>query len=76
MVIAIVCFVVAFASSVVTADLGGPERDLHSSEEVVLLSITLFVMGFGIGPMVSTLHYLWTVGSNVEGWHAGICTVE
>lgn len=47
-----VCFVVAFASSVVTADIPGVMHDLHASEEVALLSITLFVVGFGVGPMM------------------------
>ncbi|KAH0606578.1 uncharacterized protein H6S33_003412 [Morchella sextelata] len=52
MIIALVCFMVAFASSVVTADIHGVMEDLNASEEVALLSITLFVVGFGIGPMV------------------------
>lgn len=52
MVVAVTCFVVAFCSSVVTADTLGPAKRFHVSEEVVLLSITLFVIGFGIGPMV------------------------
>lgn len=51
MLIAMVCFVVAFASAVVTADIRGVMTDLNTSEEVALLSITLFVVGFGIGPM-------------------------
>lgn len=51
MCIALVCFAVAFASAVVTADITDVARDLHASEEVTLLSITLFVVGFGIGPM-------------------------
>lgn len=52
MLIALVCFVVAFASSVITADVEGPAKDLGMSTEVSLLAITLFVIGFGIGPMV------------------------
>ncbi|KAK8066408.1 hypothetical protein PG997_013155 [Apiospora hydei] len=51
MVVAITCFVVAFASSVVTADIVGVADEFHVSEEVALLSITLFVVGFGVGPM-------------------------
>ena len=51
MIIAFVCFVVAFASSVITADIIGPAEDLGMSQEVSLLAITLFVVGFGIGPM-------------------------
>lgn len=52
MVVAITCFVVAFASSVVTADLVGVEESFGVSEEVALLTITLFVIGFGVGPVV------------------------
>lgn len=51
MVVALTCFVVAFASSVITADIEGMAREFHVSEEVGLLSITLFVVGFGVGPM-------------------------
>ncbi|CZT42612.1 uncharacterized protein RSE6_02541 [Rhynchosporium secalis] len=42
-------FFVALASSVVTADIIGVQKELNVSEEVALLSNTLFVMGFGIG---------------------------
>lgn len=49
MIVAVTCFVVAFASSVVTADLIGVEKEFHVSEEVALLSITVFVVGFGVG---------------------------
>ncbi len=52
MVVAATCFVVAFASSVVTADIGGVAEEFGVSEEVALLSITLFVVGFGVGPMI------------------------
>lgn len=52
MVVALTCFVVAFASSVITADIGGVVEDLHVSEEVALVSISVFVVGFGVGPMI------------------------
>ncbi|KAI0011045.1 MFS general substrate transporter [Xylariaceae sp. FL0662B] len=52
MVVAMTCFVVAFSSSVVTADIGGPAKEFGVSQEVALLSITLFVVGFGVGPMI------------------------
>lgn len=51
MVVAITCFVVAFASSVITADLIGVEETFGVSEEVALLTITVFVVGFGVGPV-------------------------
>ncbi|KAI2464874.1 MFS general substrate transporter [Annulohypoxylon bovei var. microspora] len=52
MVVAVTCFVVAFSSSVVTADIVGVADEFGVSDEVALLSITLFVVGFGIGPMI------------------------
>ncbi|KAK1595528.1 major facilitator superfamily transporter [Colletotrichum navitas] len=51
MVVAMTCFVVAFCSSVITADIAGVAEEFHISEEVALLSITVFVIGFGVGPM-------------------------
>lgn len=51
MCVAITCFVVAFNSAVITADLEGVSETFHVSEEVSLLTITLFVIGFGVGPM-------------------------
>lgn len=49
MVVAFTCFVVAFNSSVVTADITGVSKQFQASDEVVLLSVTLFVVGFGLG---------------------------
>lgn len=51
MIIAFTCFVVAFASSVITADIGAAATEFGASTEVTLLSVSLFVVGFGIGPM-------------------------
>jgi len=51
-VVATTCFVVAFCSGVVTADLEGVSRDLGVSDEIALLTITVFVLGFGFGPLV------------------------
>ena len=58
MTIASVCFVVAFASAIITADIGGPAEEFNVSTEVSLLAITLFVIGFGVGPMVFACVYL------------------
>ena len=49
MVVAFTCFVVAFNSSVVTADIASVSKQFRASDEVVLLSVTLFVLGFGLG---------------------------
>lgn len=43
---------VAFASSVVTGDFEDIRSDLHMSEVVVALSVSLMVIGFGVGPLV------------------------
>ncbi|KAH7369358.1 polyamine transporter 2 [Plectosphaerella cucumerina] len=51
LVVAATCFVVAFCSSVITADVQGVAEEFGVSEEVALLSISVFVVGFGIGPM-------------------------
>ncbi|KAF8247532.1 putative MFS multidrug transporter [Wilcoxina mikolae CBS 423.85] len=51
LVIAVMCFIVAFSSSVITAGIDGVQREFDVSRSVALLSITLFVIGFGIGPM-------------------------
>ncbi|KAI3335786.1 major facilitator superfamily domain-containing protein [Ustulina deusta] len=51
MVVATTCFVVAFASSIVTPDIEGVADEFGVSYEVALLSITLFVVGFGVGPL-------------------------
>ncbi|EKM51927.1 uncharacterized protein PHACADRAFT_212541 [Phanerochaete carnosa HHB-10118-sp] len=51
LMIASVCFVVAFNSAVITADIQGPAERFHVSNEVSLLAVTLFVIGFGVGPM-------------------------
>jgi hypothetical protein len=52
MVVAVTCFVVAFASSVITADIAGVAKEFHVSEEAALVSISVFVVGFGVGPMI------------------------
>ncbi|CAM1511773.1 Fc.00g092860.m01.CDS01 [Cosmosporella sp. VM-42] len=52
MVVAITCFVVAFASAVITADIAGVSKEFDVSEEVALVSISVFVVGFGVGPMI------------------------
>jgi multidrug resistance protein len=51
MVVAFTCFTVAFNSAVITANMEGPAEEFGVSEEVSLLAITMFVIGFGIGPM-------------------------
>ena len=51
-VVAFTCFVVAFCSGVVTSDLVGVAETFHVSNEVSFLTITVFVVGFGVGPLV------------------------
>ena len=60
MVVAFTCFVVAFASSVVTADLPGVMEDFGVSREVALVTVTVFVVGFGVGKsLLITLVINW-----------------
>lgn len=56
MCVAFTCFVVAFASGVITGGLAGPEKTFNVSEEVALLTITVFVVGFGVG-MYTSEHF-------------------
>lgn len=48
----VLCFNVAFASAIVTGDMDGPKEYFQVSEEVVILTVTLLVIGFGVGPLV------------------------
>lgn len=54
MVVAVTCFVVAFASSVITADIAGVEKQFNISEELALASVSIFVVGFGLGKFQSS----------------------
>ncbi|KAM0750746.1 MFS polyamine transporter [Meredithblackwellia eburnea MCA 4105] len=45
------CLAVALGSSIVTGDLQSPVKDLHTTQEIVNLTVALFVVGFGIGPL-------------------------
>lgn len=52
-VLGMVCFVVALGSAIVTGDLLKPAAYFGVSEEVIILaSVTVFVLGFGVGPLV------------------------
>jgi hypothetical protein len=45
------CLTVALGSAMPTGDLPGIAESLHVSDEVSYIQITLFVLGFGIGPL-------------------------
>ncbi|EGV64916.1 Synaptic vesicle transporter SVOP [Yamadazyma tenuis] len=48
-----VCFVVALGSAIVTGDMDRPRDYFGVSEEVIILaSVTTFVIGFGVGPLL------------------------
>ncbi|KAK6200536.1 synaptic vesicle transporter [Scheffersomyces amazonensis] len=52
-VLGAICFVVALGSAIVTGDLTDPAEYFGVSEEVIILSsVTVFVIGFGVGPLV------------------------
>ncbi|KAG6864400.1 hypothetical protein C0991_009870 [Blastosporella zonata] len=46
------CLAVALGSSIVTGDLEGPTETFDAPQEVINLTVTLFVVGFGVGPML------------------------
>ncbi|KAF7368751.1 MFS polyamine transporter [Mycena venus] len=48
---AFLCLAVALGSSMITGDLHGPVQDLNTTEEIVNLTVTCFVIGFGLGPL-------------------------
>lgn len=48
----IVCFDVALGSAIVTGDIEGPMKTFGVSQEVIILTVTLFVLGFGFGPLL------------------------
>ncbi|KAG5418224.1 NAG4 [Candida metapsilosis] len=53
LLLGIICFVVALGSAIVTGDLERPAAYFGVSEEVIILaSVTMFVLGFGFGPLV------------------------
>ncbi|KAF8898032.1 MFS polyamine transporter [Gymnopilus junonius] len=45
------CLAVALGSSIITGDMQGPTLELHAQQEIINLTVTCFVMGFGIGPL-------------------------
>ncbi|EDR03497.1 MFS polyamine transporter [Laccaria bicolor S238N-H82] len=45
------CLAVAIGSSIVTGDIEGPTRELRIRQVITNLTVTCFVMGFGIGPL-------------------------
>ncbi|KAJ3827584.1 major facilitator superfamily domain-containing protein [Lentinula raphanica] len=48
---AFLCTSAALGSSIVTGDMSGPVSDLNTTQEIVNLTVTCFVIGFGIGPL-------------------------
>ncbi|KAF9463757.1 MFS polyamine transporter [Collybia nuda] len=49
---AYLCLAVALGSAIITGDLRGPVEEFNTSQEIVNLTVTCFVMGFGIGPLI------------------------
>ncbi|KAF8965491.1 MFS polyamine transporter [Flammula alnicola] len=48
---ATLCLAVAIGSSIITGDMVGPTKELKIQQEITNLTVTCFVMGFGIGPL-------------------------
>jgi len=59
-VVAFASFVVTFNSSVVTADLPGVSKEFGVSEQVSLLTVSLLVLGFGIGIVIRLTSFATT----------------
>lgn len=57
--VSVICFVVAFASSVVTAGIAPVMEEFEVSETVALLSVSLFVVGFGVGMFNYSLTHIF-----------------
>lgn len=43
---------IAFATAIVAGDFGGIMREFEVSEVVVALTVSLMIIGFGIGPLI------------------------
>lgn len=59
MVVAFTCFVVAFTSSVITPGINDVQEEFGVSSSVALLSITLFVIGFGLGKSIVVVESIY-----------------
>jgi MFS family permease len=46
------CLAVALGSAMPTGNLPAQAEDLHVSNEAIFISITVFVVGFGVGPLL------------------------
>ncbi|TFK19031.1 spermine transporter [Coprinopsis marcescibilis] len=45
------CLAVALGSSIITGDMRGPTREFETTQIITNLTVTCFVIGFGIGPL-------------------------
>ncbi|KFY46024.1 hypothetical protein V494_00647 [Pseudogymnoascus sp. VKM F-4513 (FW-928)] len=52
MIVCLTCFTVSFTSTVITPGIDDVAREFQISKEVSLLTISLFIIGFGLGPIV------------------------
>ncbi|KAG7096278.1 hypothetical protein E1B28_003726 [Marasmius oreades] len=50
--VSFLCLAVTLGSSTVTGDMTGPTKEFGTSQEIINLTITCFVIGFGIGPLI------------------------
>ncbi|RDB29863.1 hypothetical protein Hypma_013845 [Hypsizygus marmoreus] len=46
------CLAVALGSSIITGDIEGPVKEFNTTQEIVNLTVTCFVIGFGVGPLL------------------------
>ena len=51
-------FCVTFSSSVFSATVSATAEEFHTSSEVMVLGVSLFVLGFAIGELIQTTHHV------------------
>lgn len=71
MVVAVTCFVVAFDSSVITAGINQVAEEFAVGEVVALLTITVFVIGFGIGGFLLIFFFIFFLNLNLPHFQIG-----
>ncbi|KFY14468.1 hypothetical protein V492_02596 [Pseudogymnoascus sp. VKM F-4246] len=52
LIVCLTCFTVSFTSTVITPGIDDVAREFQISKEVSLLTISLFIIGFGLGPII------------------------
>lgn len=67
------CLSVALGSSIITGDILGPAEEFHVSEEVINLTVTLFVVGFGVGKLSQSVFKQLNIQAHQAPWYLPPC---